>query len=254
MFIFHQIKAILVGLVLIVFVLFPVVALVSPFSLRRRLKILCPVWAFCSTMLLRHAAQAKILVREDHRSEEFKVVPAYGLYVANHQSYADIPLVFSMYQVPPIMKKEVLFIPLFGWIAWASGGMPVSRSSIGSRKKVFSMARNRICDMRLGVQVYPEGTRSKNALPREFDDIKKTLLIFAYNKKIPVIPTSIYGTRGIITQHGFIKASRKIGIIVHKEIHPKDYSSAEDFCRQCWGKVKQGHDQIKNRVTLLDEN
>lgn len=43
------------------------------------------------------------------------------LYIANHQSYIDIPLIITKFQVPPIMKKEVLYIPIIGLVGWAMG-------------------------------------------------------------------------------------------------------------------------------------
>lgn len=152
------------------------------------------------------------------------------------------------------MKKEVLYIPFFGWMAWISGAMPVSRSSISSRRKVFEKAKKRILKDRIGLGVYPEGTRSKDALPKAFKDIKRTLLVFAYNEKIPVVPSSIYGTRGVINSKGMIVPGRSLGVIVHKEINPAEFTSSEEFAEACWTKVIQGHDEMKEKLGPLNEN
>lgn len=249
-----QIKAIFVALGLLFFVLLPACLIAIPFPLERRLKIVCPIWAFCSEMLLRHACAAKVDIQEDYRSESFRGIPPYGLYVANHQSYIDIPTIITMFQAPPIMKKEVLYIPIFGWLGWVSGAMPVSRSKVDSRKKVFDQAKNRILNEKIGIQVYPEGTRSRDALPKPYDAIKRTLLVFAFNEGIPVIPTSIYGTRGVLNPLGIIQAGRHVGIIVHKELLPKDFKNSDEFCRAVWGKVVAGHDELKSRLGPLNEN
>jgi 1-acyl-sn-glycerol-3-phosphate acyltransferase len=254
MMILIQIKAVVLALALMLFVLLPACLIAIPFPLHRRLKIVCPAWDFCSRMLLRYACHVHLDIHEDHRSPEFGGVPAYGLYVANHQSYIDIPMILTKFQVPPIMKKEILYIPIFGWLGWISGALPVSRSKMGSRKKVFTMTKDRILQDRIGVQVYPEGTRSKDGIPKSYDEIKRTLLVFAFNEKIPVVPTSIYGTRGVLTRKGFIKPGRHAGIIVHKEVDPKDFSTADEFCRTVWGKVVTGHDQIKERLAPLNGN
>ena len=213
-----------------------------------------PIWSLFGNIVLRYACQAKIDFLEDHRAPRFRGVPPQGLYVANHQSFMDIPLVMTIYQAPPIMKKEVLYIPLFGLIAWASGALPVSRSQLSSRRKVFEKAKRRILKEKIGLQVYPEGTRSKDATPKSIKEVKRTLLLFAYNEKIPVIPTSIYGTRGIITRKGLIKPNRHVGLIVHSEILPENYKNAEEFCDACWGAVIQGHDQMKAKLAPLNEN
>ena len=78
-------------------------------------------------------------------------------------------------------------------------------------------------------------------------------MVFSFNENIPIIPTSIYGTRGVLTQKGYIKTGRHLGIIVHKEIVPKDYKNSDEFCRAVWGKVVEGHDQIKTRLAPLNE-
>lgn len=254
MFIYYQIKAVFVSLFLLIFVLLPTVLLAIPFPLKRRLKIICPVWQFCSHMLLRFGLTARLSVEEDHRSPEFRTIPGYGLYICNHQSFVDIPLCFTIFQIPPIMKKEILYIPIFGWLAWFSGAMPVSRSSNSSRKKVFFQARRRFKEMKLGVQLYPEGTRSRDGHLKGYSEIKKSLLVFAFNEKIPVIPASLYGTREVLYPFGLLRAHRHIGIIVHKEIDPENFEDGEEFARACWAKVHEGHVELKRRLVPLDGN
>ena len=144
MLILIQIKAIFLALFSLVFVLMPSCLLVIPFHLRTRLKIVGPVWSNLGHFLLRYACHAKIGHYEDLRSPEFGGTPCYGIYVANHQSFLDIPLLTLAYQAPPIMKKEILNIPIFGWMAWISGAIPVSRNSTASRRKVFERAKKRI--------------------------------------------------------------------------------------------------------------
>jgi 1-acyl-sn-glycerol-3-phosphate acyltransferase len=249
-----QIKAVFVGIFMLVFVLAPTCLIALPFGIRRRLKIVCPVWGVFGRVIIRHGCQAHVDILEDHRSPEYRGLPCNGLYIANHQSFVDIPLVVHIYQAPPIMKKEVLNIPILGWMAWISGALPVSRTSIASRKKVFDLAKKRVLKHKIGLGVYPEGTRSKNSLPKPFKEIKKTLLVFAYNEKIPVIPTSIYGTRGVISPNGKINPGRHLGLIVHKEIYPQDFKSADEFAEFCWNKVITGHDQMKAQLGPLNEN
>jgi 1-acyl-sn-glycerol-3-phosphate acyltransferase len=248
MLIFTQIKAVFIAFILFVFILLPTCLIAIPFRLRRRVKIVGPVWKFCQTIVLRYACEAQVLIKEDHRSESMKDVPAKGLYIANHQSYIDIPLVTIMYQAPPIMKKEVLYIPLVGLLGWISGAMPVARSSRKSGRKVLEQTRQRLVVDNVGVQVYPEGTRSKNAHPKPFENIKRTLLNFAFNEGIPVIPTSLYGTRGVLSQKGWIMPKKKLGVIVHRELNPKDFSSADEFSRACWDQVTKGYEDLASRI------
>lgn len=254
MFLLIHLKAVFIALFLLVFVLLPACLLAIFLPLKWRLKIVAPAWRLFGNGIMRGACEAHLDIQEDHRSLEFKRIPPPGLYVANHQSAMDIPLMATIHQVPPIMKQEVLYIPLLGLFAWASGAMPVSRNKNNSRKKVFSEARKRLVRQNIGVQVYPEGTRSRDGRPKSYPEIRKTLLLFAYNEKVPVIPTSLYGTRGILGPKGTILPGRHVGIIVHQEIDPKSYNNAEEFCQACWNKVIQGHDQMKAQLDQLNQN
>ncbi len=247
-----QIKAILVLFFGLFFMLVPACIIALPFGLRRRLKIVSPVWKLLSEGIVRLACGAKIDISEDHRSPEFAGTPPYGLYIANHQSFIDIPLIITKFQVPPIMKKEVLYIPVFGWMGWISGALPVSRSKTSSRRQVFEKTKRRILKDRIGIQVYPEGTRSKTGHPKPFGEMKKTLLVFAFNEKIPVIPTSIYGTRGILSPKGYINTKKHVGIIVHKELDPRAFPDAESFSRACWDKVLEGHAAMLRKLGPLN--
>lgn len=249
-----QIKAVFLGIILLFFVLVPACIIAFPFPLATRLKIVGPVWAFFGRSVVKLACHARIAVLEDHRGPQFKGTPCYGLYVANHQSYVDIPMMVTLFQAPPIMKKEVLYIPFFGWMAWICGALPVSRGKTSSRRAVFEKAKKRVMKEKIGLQVYPEGTRSKDALPKPYSDIKRTLLVFAFNEKIPVVPVSIYGTRGVLSPNGFINPGRSVGMIVHKEISPENFPSADAFAAACWGKVIEGHDRMKAQLGPLNEN
>ena len=243
-----QIKAILITLFLLCFVLVPACLIALPLPLKYRLKIVCPAWQIFATYILKWGCHAKLDIQQDNRSPQFQTNPSFGLYIGNHQSFVDIPLMATIFQIPPVMKKEVLYIPLIGFVAWASGSMPVSRSDGGSRKKVFKMCRDRLVKQNLAVQYYPEGTRSKDGRPKEFEQIKTALMGLAYNNGIPVIPTSLYGTCDVITGKGKINTGKHLGVIVHKEIYPKDFESSEEFLRFCWNKVIEGNTQLRDQL------
>ncbi len=222
----------------------PPTLLVIPLPVRLRLKIVGPFWRLFALYSLKYGCWAQIH-SEDHREAHLKVWPPQGLYIANHQSFLDIPLVLTQFQVPPVMKKEILHIPLLGLMAWAIGALPVSRGKRNSRKKVFILARDRLVKERLAVQYYPEGTRSKLAVPKPYEALKVTLIQLAWEEKIPVIPVSLYGTKGVVTPTGRIQLGKKIGIMTHASVDPHQYPSASIFARACWAQVVKGHDQLK---------
>ena len=101
---------------------------------------LCPLWK------LRVEGREKI-----DRSRPWVIV-------TNHQSMLDIPL---MYVLPLnfkwVSKKEVQKMPIFGWVLWMHGDIPVERGSRRSAKRMMERCVERL-SRGTSVIVFPEGT------------------------------------------------------------------------------------------------
>ncbi|MBY0517365.1 MAG: 1-acyl-sn-glycerol-3-phosphate acyltransferase [Bacteriovoracaceae bacterium] len=240
-----QIWASLTLPIVFVVLVLPVTLVVIPLPLKYRLRVVGPFWKLFSLYCIRVGCWGT-LYSEDNRKPEDCTYPPHGLYIANHQGFLDIPIVLSQFQVPPIMKKEVLYIPILGVMAWAAGALVVSRGKRNSRKKVFVKARKRLVDDNFAVQYYPEGTRSKTAIPKEYKDLKITLLQLAWEAKVPVFPISIYGTRGVISKWGIIRPGHKFGIITSSAVNPNDFDNPNSFAKACWEKVTSGHSKLSS--------
>jgi 1-acyl-sn-glycerol-3-phosphate acyltransferase len=245
--VFGHLWAIVTIPLVLILIVFPIAVLSIPLNVKWRVKIVGPFWKFFCLYILKFACWCKIH-SEDHRSPEYKKYPYHGLYIGNHQSYMDIPVLLSQYQVPPIMKKEVLYIPIIGILAWASGALVVSRGKRDSRKKVFVQARDRLVKEKYCVQYYPEGTRSKTGTPKEYKDIKVTLIHLAFEGNIPVIPFSIYGTNKVLTPKGLVNFGTQVAIKTQNALLPKDYPDANQFARACWEKIIQGHRELREQL------
>jgi 1-acyl-sn-glycerol-3-phosphate acyltransferase len=245
--IFIQIWAMVTTPIVFLGLLIPSTIMVAFLPIKLRIKLVGPFWKAFSLYTLHLSCWCKVFT-EDQRQEELSRYPYQGLYIANHQSFIDIPLILSQYQVPPIMKKEVLYIPFIGLMGWAAGALALSRGKRDSRKKVFIQARERLVTQNYAVQYYPEGTRSKDGHPKSYDKLKVTLIHLAFDEKIPVVPISMYGTSKVISKSGIINPFQKIGIKTHPALFPKDYPDASSFARACWEKVVQGHLDLKMRL------
>jgi len=88
-------------------------------------------------------------------------IPPGGLIVASkHQSFWETFALFPLFADPAfILKRELMWIPFFGWFSWKAGMIPVNRGkrsqalaelSVGARQE---LARNR------QIVIFPEGTR-----------------------------------------------------------------------------------------------
>jgi len=112
-------------------------------------------WARTSLWLLRGVCGIKVEFRGLDK------VPAGALIVASkHQSLWETFALFPLFADPAfILKRELMWIPFFGWYSWKAGMIPVNR---GKRSQALAelgvtaraeLARNR------QIVIFPEGTR-----------------------------------------------------------------------------------------------
>ncbi len=82
------------------------------------------------------------------------------LIAAKHQSMLDTLVAMTLTPWPCIvLKRELMFIPIFGWYAWKSGMIALDRrGGPGDVRQLLAHARKALADGRQ-VVIYPEGTR-----------------------------------------------------------------------------------------------
>ena len=115
--------------------------------------------------------------------------------VANHQSLADIVILYQMKAQFKWVAKESLFsVPFVGWSLALCKHIQLTRGQLTSIKKVYRAAAEWL---RGGTSVlfFPEGTRSETGRMKEFQNGAFKLAI---REKIPVLPIRLEGTGGAI--------------------------------------------------------
>jgi 1-acyl-sn-glycerol-3-phosphate acyltransferase len=112
-------------------------------------------WGRFSLLLLRIIVGTRVEYRGLDR------IPPGGLLVAaKHQSLADVLALLPTVRDPAfILKRELTFIPIWGWLAMKAGMISVDRSKGASA--VADMNSRALQEVRRGRQIliYPEGTR-----------------------------------------------------------------------------------------------
>lgn len=93
-------------------------------------------------------------------------IPAGGLLIAaKHQSFLETFALLSCVDDPTfILKRELQWIPIFGWLTAKAGMIPVNR---GSTNALPDMNRRAVAEVRAGRQIliFPEGTRRPPGAP-----------------------------------------------------------------------------------------
>jgi 1-acyl-sn-glycerol-3-phosphate acyltransferase len=134
------------------------------------------------------------------------------VYVANHQSIYDIPVVFAALptQLRILAKASLGRIPFLGWHLHRSGHVLVDRQNPGP-----SVMRRMEELVREGASliVFPEGTRSDDGTLGRF---KAGAFIIAIDHHLPVVPLTLIGTSAVMRK-GFV--TTRPGV-VDVTVHP----------------------------------
>ena len=140
--------------------------------------------------------------------------------VSNHQSLADIVLMYKTKMQFKWVAKESLFkIPVLGWNMLLAKHIRLRRGDFSSIKRVYKEAAKWL---RSGISVvfFPEGTRSDNSGMGEFQNGAFKLAI---KEKVPVLPIIIQGTRDAIPK-GSWRFTTKVSCLI-KVLPPIDTSN-----------------------------
>lgn len=148
--------------------------------------------------------------------------------VANHQSLADIVMVYLLKTQFKWVAKESLFkLPVLGWCMSVAKHIKLERGDLGSIKKVYRQAAEML---RGGMSVlfFPEGTRSNTG---EMKDFQNGAFKLAIKERVPVLPIAIKGTGDAIPKGTWLFTTKVPSCI--KVLPPIDTSNfaAGDFAK-----------------------
>ncbi len=109
-----------------------------------------------------------------------------SIIAAKHMSIMEVAILET--NIPNsffIVKRELLWIPIYGWAFWRMGLQPVNRArGATNMKKLTDAVAKKIMDGMVLI-IFPEGTRVK---PGMRIPLKRGLLFLAESLKLPILP------------------------------------------------------------------
>ena len=130
-----------------------------------------------------------------------------ALIAAKHQSMFDVVAPYSFLDDPCfVLKKELMWLPFFGWHAWKTGMIPVDRDA-GAKalKKMVIDTRKRLKEARQ-IVIFPEGTRTE---PGVAGDYKPGVAALYRDLGVPCYPVAT--NSGLCwPAHGFMRRPGKV--------------------------------------------
>lgn len=111
------------------------------------------------------------------------------IYACKHESALET---YSFTQFAPtttyILKKELIFMPFFGWAQYFYGMIPVNRKGGASAMKHMLSEVKKRTDKGRPVVIFPEGTRCQPGTTKGY---KSGVMFLAENLDLPVVPVAV---------------------------------------------------------------
>lgn len=144
------------------------------------------------------------------------------LVVSNHQSFGDIPAICHLpWEMKWIGKKELMKLPVVGWLMRLAGDISLDRKSARSGAKAMVKMKWYL-DRHCSVIVFPEGTRSKDGRLLPF---KTGAFGLAIKAGVPVLPVVVNGSSACLPKNAWIFSGRhEITVTVLPPIHTRGMS------------------------------
>ena len=142
------------------------------------------IWSKCIIFFLIKVLNIKIVFKNNFlKDKEGQVI------AANHQSAFDTIFFLAAFdKTIYIIKKELIFIPVYGWYAMRLGNIYIDRKKkIESIKKISRNIVN-LVKKDYKIVIFPEGTRQE---PKKIGAIKPGVFLIQDRIKRPIFPVYI---------------------------------------------------------------
>lgn len=141
--------------------------------------------------------------------------------VCNHSNLADFMASAYALQIPgkPLVKKELLKIPVFGPL-FAMASVPVDRASEKGRKQSMETMRN---ELKQGVSliIFAEGTR--NRTPQPLKEFHNGAFILSKETGVPILPVMFTNIRHLSSAESMYIRPWTIESTHLTPVNPNDY-------------------------------
>jgi 1-acyl-sn-glycerol-3-phosphate acyltransferase len=124
--------------------------------------------------------------------------------VSNHQSGADILVLFKLHRhYKWVAKQSLFYTPFIGWNMWLNGYISIVRTRGRSKLMMMDKAAKAVRDGN-SVMLFPEGTRTRDGKIQPF---KTGAFRLALDTRSDILPIAIKGT---------FEAINKDSLLIHK--------------------------------------
>ena len=158
------------------------------------------------------------------------------LFISNHQSIYDIPVIFASlpFQLRIIAKESLGRFPFLGWHLIRAGHLLVDRRN-PDRSGILRRWRRLVGD-RLSLIIFPEGTRSADGQVGRF---KGGSFLLALEAGLTIVPLSVSGTMHVMKKGRLTTCPGRVTLEVHDPVvTPRIESPTADDARELAARIE----------------
>jgi 1-acyl-sn-glycerol-3-phosphate acyltransferase len=139
------------------------------------------------------------------------------VFVSNHQSHYDTPVVFSAlpFELRIIAKASLSRFPVLGWHLKRGGHLFVDRRH-PDRVGILQRWRALVSEG-LSLIIYAEGTRSGDGRVARF---KAGSFLLAIQAGLPIVPLAVIGTRAVMPKGRLRTEPAEVTLVIHDPVRP----------------------------------
>lgn len=145
------------------------------------------------------------------------------VFVSNHQSIYDIPIVFASipHQLRIIAKESLGRFPILGWHLRWTGHLLVNRARPSSKigKRISKLLRDGF-----SLIVFPEGTRSRDGNVAPF---KRGVFLLSVEASLPIVPVAVVGSRHVMRKGRLMTCPGEVQLVIHEPILTASLTAAD---------------------------
>ncbi|MBN1308841.1 MAG: 1-acyl-sn-glycerol-3-phosphate acyltransferase [Chitinispirillaceae bacterium] len=150
------------------------------------------------------------------------------IFVANHQSHIDIPVLIGAlhHQLSFIAKKELFAIPFFGWGMYALGHIWIDRANARKAHESIRRALRRLRRDKISLVIFPEGTRSVDGTIGQF---KQGSFQLVQQAGVELVPLVIQNSSQLLPKHTIFLKKGTVSLTVCGPIAISESMSKADI-------------------------
>ncbi|MBL6999031.1 MAG: 1-acyl-sn-glycerol-3-phosphate acyltransferase [Gammaproteobacteria bacterium] len=183
----------------------------------------------------------------DYRVEGLENIPAEGFIIMSKHSSTWETIALQLFFRPMVwvVKRELTFIPFFGWGLKAMNAIAINRGT-GRKaiKQLIEEGRQRMDEGRI-VMLFPEGTR---VLPGQHKPFKLGGAILAEKTGYSILPIA-HNAGEFWPRHSWIKWPGTIRVVIGPPISPEG-KKPDQIIREVEHWITETGDQISDRAQL----